>query len=154
MPIGPSESGPMWYARARLAVTTWGALVWNSLDDDEIDDLPPLEPEEEECFDPIVNEDEDAAAEVAAGKAEQKQMTKVGKAFHIFLSRVMDRTASFSIALMKELLGQLDLSACTDVVIWSDAGTHFRNYAFLGTVCNEIISEHKKMFHVRTGPEA
>ena len=86
LPIGPEESGPMWYARARLAVTTWGCLCWG------------------------------------AG-VDKRGIHK------IYVSRVMDRTAAFTIALLRDVLDGIDLSACTHINLWSDVGTHFRSYS-------------------------
>ena len=111
MPIGPLESGPMWYAQARLAVTTWGCLVWGQ------------------------------------GVAAEKEQ-------HIYLSRVMDRTGPYTIALLDDLLGRLDLSGTTDIQLWSDTGTHFRSYQVLGTIGVEFVNKYRKNFHPAYGAEA
>ena len=113
MPRGPDESGPMWYAQARLAVTQWAAMAWGA------------------C---------------TAGEKEVE--------WHVVLSRVMDRTASFSISLIDFLLEKVDLSGTTDLCIWSDVGTHFRNWAYLGTIAHKYPEKLKINTHVKWGPEA
>ena len=110
MPIGPEESGPMWYAQARLAITTWGCMVWGQ------------------------------------GVADENE-------HHIYLSRVMDRTAAFTIALLDDLLGRIDLSGTTDILLWSDVGTHFRSYAVLGTVGIDLVDKYRTNIHPNYGPE-
>lgn len=110
-PRGPSESGPMWYAQARLACTIWGCRVWGAATNGEVH-------------------------------------------YRVFMSRVMDRTGVFSVALLDELLTLYDWTTTKDLVIWSDVGTHFRNYEVLGTAACKYTEQLKCNVHYNYGPEA
>jgi hypothetical protein len=111
LPIGPVETSPMWYARNRLGVTTWGCRVWGS-------------------------------------------GASTNGDWWCYLSRVVERTGSFTVTLLRHLLSSLDLSGSTNVCAWMDCGKHFRNRVVLGTVANNFVSEFRKHFHLRFGFES
>jgi hypothetical protein len=51
----------------------------------------------------------------------------------VLVSRVLDRTPKFPIAILREVLGRLDLVGLDCIVLWSDAGNHCRSKSLLGT---------------------
>ena len=53
---------------------------------------------------------------------------------HIFtyISRVVERTTTFTVALLQDLVKRLDLSTTTHIGWWSDVGVHFRAYKVFG----------------------
>jgi hypothetical protein len=110
-PRGPSESGPMWYAQARLAVTVWGCKVSGACTNGETH-------------------------------------------WQILISRCMDRTAKFSVALIDQVLSMYNFDTTTDLTTWCDVGPHFRNYEVLGTLGTLVPQSLRLNTHVNFGPEA
>jgi hypothetical protein len=74
--------------------------------------------------------------------------------WYIFVSRVMERTAVFTVGLYEALLAKLDLSSTRVLKFWSDAGTHFRNYTVLGALGVTIPEQYKLSTAVNFGPES
>jgi len=52
--------------------------------------------------------------------------------FFTYVSRVVERTTTFTVALLQDLVKRLDLSTTTHIGWWSDVGVHFRAYKVLG----------------------
>jgi hypothetical protein len=100
----------MFYARAKLAISTWSCLVWG------------------------------------AGVSEPTWWT--------YSSRVLERSAAYTLALLWDLLGRLNLSATTEVRSWSDAAPNFRNHDVMGTSAHQFTEHFRVNVSLCWGPEA
>ena len=52
--------------------------------------------------------------------------------FFTYVSRIVERTPTFTVALLQDLVKRLDLSTTTHIGWWSDVGGHFRAYEVFG----------------------
>ena len=53
--------------------------------------------------------------------------------FFTYITRVVERTTTFTVALLQDLVTRLDLSKTTHIGWWSDVGVHFRAYKVFGS---------------------
>ena len=67
----------------------------------------------------------------------------------------MDKSASFTIAQLRDVLATVDWTLYDYFQLISDVGTHFRSYIVLGTLAHQIMRDFKaiKALHVLYGPE-
>ena len=71
----------------------------------------------------------------------------------IYVSRVVDKSCRYSMSILIDVLGRLNFEGVTDVTIWSDAGTHFRSYQMMGTICKHVMETYRCNFQLNYGLE-
>ena len=194
LPVGPAESGPMFYAGSRLAVTTFGCMTWQgdctgiptrsgnllslkacSTDQSEQTTVvPPV------GSTPLVSTTPPATSVGSCSStctgcancqpvAEEAAHAEVDDNIHdwklddkslpanarwiIVLTRVMERSASFTRAVLEKIISMLDLSSSTDLAAWCDCATNFRSRKVLGTL-GDMLQWIRRHIHVFYGPPA
>jgi hypothetical protein len=77
-----------------------------------------------------------------------------GKNF-VFISRVVEKTSLFSIAIFTKLLELLALETndATRLVVWQDCGPHYRSYLVLSSLTWLVLNKYRKGLSIHYGLE-
>jgi hypothetical protein len=67
----------------------------------------------------------------------------VHKEWRVFVTRVMDRSAAFTVCQLRSLLDEMDKSLFDEIQIISDCGTHFRSYFILGSYAEFVLQDNR-----------
>ena len=59
--------------------------------------------------------------------------------YFTYISRVVERTTTFTVALLQGLVKRLDFSTTTHIGWWSDVGVHFRAYKVFGLLASALF---------------
>ena len=72
---------------------------------------------------------------------------EIGRFNHVFISRVAEKTAAFTLVLLEDLMKKVVESAqfagCSKLTLLSDTGTHFRSYSTMTTYANQLMKQHR-----------
>ena len=76
------------------------------------------------------------------------------KHYFTYISRIVERTTTFTNAIIQDLVRRLPLATTTDMGWWSDVGPHFRAYKVLGSIGYGLVDQLRIHQHVMYGVES